>query len=89
MVGMFGDLLVDTEVSTTGCSCLCCIPALPLPNFGLSLSTCLFCIWGFCFSMGECVNIDFLVPCTLGNFTPAAIVCDHVCTKYLSIGSSL
>ena len=86
---MFEDLLVDTKVSGTGCSCLCHNPALPLPNFGLLLSTYLSCIWGFCFSIGECVDIVFLVPCTSGNFTPAIFVCDHIYTKYLFIGSSL
>ena len=92
---MFGDLLVDTKVSATGYGYLCCILALPLPNFGLLLSTCLSCIWGFCFSIGECIDIVFLAPCTSGNFTPATFVLiasvpniyllDHLYSKFCAM----
>ena len=78
MVGILGDLVVDTKVSAAGCGCLHHIPALLLPNFGLFLSTCYPCIWGFCFSSGILVTNVFLAPCTSGKFIPAAFACEHV-----------
>ena len=58
---MFGDLLVDTEMLATGCGGLCHIPALPLPNFGLLLSTCLSYITYICNGTGmsdEAIQCD-------------------------------
>ena len=67
MVGILGNLLVDTKVSATSCGCLCCIPSLPLPNFGLFLFTCFPCFWGYCFSSGILVTNFLLALCTFGK----------------------
>ena len=49
MVGILHDLLPAAVMPAIGWGFSHLIPALPLPNFGLILTTCLACIWAFVF----------------------------------------
>ena len=89
MVGILGNLLTAAVQAVTGLGFLCLIPALPLPNFGLILTTCLACIWGFCLSGNTLVFNVFFVLCTSGNVIPVAFGSDCVCNRYQSCGSIL
>ena len=78
MVGILVDLLAAAIGAETSWCFLHLIPALALPNFGLILTTCLACIWGFCLSSNTLEFNVFFAPCTSCNVIPVTFVCDHI-----------